>query len=170
MGKDLDESRNFGPEWDLSRFVHALESLKDKKKVAPKLFDYFPQILAELGKWRSVRNGFSHPSYSGREKEDKEGEGDEDLEKRIMEAKVLIPRINGMRMGSREMKRLEGRLNTLATRLGLQEESSEVPSLSRTPLIPRTNSSKSSSQPNSPQTIIHIQTAELGHLYFNLQS
>jgi len=32
MGKDLDKSRNFGPEWDLPRFVLALELIKDKKK------------------------------------------------------------------------------------------------------------------------------------------
>lgn len=133
MGKNLEESRNFGPEWDLPRFVLALESLKDKKKVAPLLFDYFPQILAELSKWRTERNGFSHPGYSGREKEDKnDGEGDEDLERRIMEAKILIPRINAMRLGGKEMKRLEARLNALAAQLGLEEESSDVSSSSRT--------------------------------------
>jgi hypothetical protein len=126
MGQDLEESRNFGPEWDLSRFVLTLEFLKDKKKVGPKVFDYFPQILAELGKWRTVRNGFSHLAYSGWEKDAGE-EGDEDLGRRIMEAKSLIPRINAMKMGSKEMKRLEGRLNELAAQLGLQEESSDVP-------------------------------------------
>jgi hypothetical protein len=80
-----------------------------------------------------VRNGFSHPGYSGREKEDKnDGEGDEDLERRIMEAKNLIPWINAMRLGGKEMKRLEARLNALAAQLGLEEESSDVPSSSRT--------------------------------------
>jgi hypothetical protein len=126
MGKELDESRNFGPEWDLPRFVLALELVKDKKKVGPLLFDYFPQILAELGKWREVRNRFSHMGYSGGEKAKTGEEGDEDLGRRIMEAKVLIPRINSMTIGSKEMKKLERRLNKLAAQLGLDEVSSDV--------------------------------------------
>jgi len=52
--------------------------------------------------------------------------GDEDLRRRIMEAKVLIPRINSMRVGSRAIKKLEARLNKLAAQLGLEEVSSDV--------------------------------------------
>ena len=133
MGKDLSKSRNFGEEWDLSRFVLALEKMKDKKKLEGLVFFQFQNIFDELKKWRTVRNGYSHLGFSGSKKDDKKGEGweeDEDLGKRILEARYLISHINSMKIGSRGMKRLEKKLRELALQVGLEDDlSSEVKSL-----------------------------------------
>jgi len=89
-------------------------------------FYRFQDILSELMKWRGIRNGYSHLGHSGTPKED-QGQNkneDDDLEKWIVEARYLIPIINSMKLGSKERKKLERRLEELAERLGIERESS----------------------------------------------
>jgi len=131
-GRDLHQSRNFGEEWDLSRFVRALETMKVKKQEGIP-FNRFQDILGELMKWREVRNGYSHLGHSGTPKKDQgqNKEDDEDLERRIAEATYLIPMINSMKWGSKERKKLERRLVELAERLGIEQESSSDVYLAR---------------------------------------
>ena len=98
--------------------------MKDKKKLEGILFIRFEAIVGELKKWREVRNRYSHLGFSGPFKEDyTQNREDEDLPRRIAEARYLIPFINSMKWQSKEQKKLEKRLVDLAKRSGIDQES-----------------------------------------------
>jgi hypothetical protein len=127
--KSLPKSQNFGEDWDLLRFVNLLTSIKQKKDLP---FAHFKDIVEELTTWREIRHEYSHQAFTGEGKAHPEEtpEDNQKLAQRIATARFLIPKINEIKIGSKEMRKLEGRLWQLKALLELEDElSSEVRSL-----------------------------------------